>query len=557
MKLPFRKSLAGRFLLATGFATVLPLVLLVAVVLSQGYDATSRQTFMTIEQTSRRYAAEFSSRLNEKLGMLKAVAAVLDLDTDPVLARRLLAADPHLKAAWIRREGTTPDYHPPHREALYAEVVARKAEVLSDPDFARNEASLGLPLFENGRFAGMVAVSFSLQYFQDVVDGVRVFDTGYALLVSHHGSRIAHPDRRLIGVRIGNDVNQATATGLLARVEAGRDFSFEKSAILTGKWSRQYYSAVTVGRSENPWFFVIVVPTLEATQDLDAVFLVLILGVLGTLALVAGATFWTTRSVVRPLRNLAASAEAIADGRWETRVPWTSRDELGILAHSFNHMTDQLVRALQDREGEVRERTASLEKSLSDLEEAQGKLVASERMAVLGQLTGTIAHEINTPLGAIRSSASFLLERATARASNLPEFYRSLDEESLALYRELLRGKEVNLTPVGVEVRKRRRALAQVLGDMGVTQASDLAEDIVYLVPPQREDELVQEVARGQAPVIHQAAQAAAFVQAGAIILEAADRAAATVANLVRYARGEEREALQDPGKASPPRSPR
>ncbi|NJR23357.1 MAG: hypothetical protein HC786_14945 [Richelia sp. CSU_2_1] len=52
------------------------------------------------------------------------------------------------------------------------------------------------------------------------------------------------------------------------------------------------------------------------------------------------------------------------------------------------------------------------------MQATQQELIQSEKMAALGQLVAGIAHEINTPLGAIRASSNNTIQ---ALAESLPE----------------------------------------------------------------------------------------------------------------------------------------
>lgn len=84
----------------------------------------------------------------------------------------------------------------------------------------------------------------------------------------------------------------------------------------------------------------------EPLKDSFTLTLTLVL-LLSLFAALYGA-FWSARRLVRPIQDLVAGTRAVAKGDFDTRLPLTSHDEMGMLLHSFNDMTKRLARTREE-----------------------------------------------------------------------------------------------------------------------------------------------------------------------------------------------------------------
>lgn len=178
------------------------------------------------------------------------------------------------------------------------------------------------------------------------------------------------------------------------------------------------------------------------------------------IALVLG--LFLARTLTRPLRELTAASQAMAQGDLEQQVAVRSKDELGELAAAFNRMSSELAQANQARR----------------------------------QMTADIAHDLRTPLTVIKGYAEALrhgdlpptaatfetVYQEAEHLSHLIEDLRTLslaDAGKLTLHRQTVQSKDI--------LERTAAAHLPQAQQLGITLDVDVAADLPLIhVDPER-----------------------------------------------------------------------
>ncbi|MEG5047357.1 CBS domain-containing protein [Microcoleus sp. B4-C1] len=197
------------------------------------------------------------------------------------------------------------------------------------------------------------------------------------------------------------------------------------------------------------------------------------------------------------------------------------------------------INARKIAESALCQKNAELSHTLEELKRTQKELIQSEKMAALGQLIAGVAHEINSPLGAIRSSVQNIADFWTEQLQQLPIFFQQLSPERRQDFFALLhKSSQETDTLSSKEKRQLKKLLQGQLESENIGDAASLACTLLDIGIGNNVEPFLPLLKDSQSRNIVQIAYQFATVQKSTKnIATATDRAAKIVFALKSYSR--------------------
>jgi signal transduction histidine kinase len=156
------------------------------------------------------------------------------------------------------------------------------------------------------------------------------------------------------------------------------------------------------------------------------------------------------RAVVRPVGDLLGAVERVAAGELDAGVVASGGDELGRLGVAFNQMTASLRKARDALEAKSEANVALVR-----------RLHHAQRLALIGQLAASLAHQVGSPLNVILGRARYALKQGgqgARDARHFDEILRGAERISGVIEQLLQRARRARGPSCPVDLRELARS---------------------------------------------------------------------------------------------------
>lgn len=199
--------------------------------------------------------------------------------------------------------------------------------------------SYNVPVYSNDKFIGVVGIEISYHTIGEQIKDIKALKTGFAYVVENeHGSIIYHPYMDILGMK--EEDRPAIPDEFLQSFKEGKhhvEYTFQ------GVKKHGYWIELANGMS-----IVVAVPISEVNETWSTTLLWISIAAVSIVAVFTAITIISTRTITKPLKELATAAEKINNGDYDVKLEYNHKNEIGTLTSAFNKLTGYLGDYIED-----------------------------------------------------------------------------------------------------------------------------------------------------------------------------------------------------------------
>ena len=413
IRYPLFRRLSTRLLFTLTMLSALPLIIVGLFMRSVTQESISEYIKNKHSLIARRAANEIRLFLETPNTLLKILLETSDINdmnpfTQNLILNKVIAEyepifDRIFTVDTLGNEVTTSDFGPHitrYNDHEFFSKTIRGEYFLSQVKF--NEAQepfviYSYPIKQFDQIVGMLAAEINLKSIWELVDEIKIGETGNAFVVGGSGQLIAHPDKKKVIDRenvIDIDIimDEKSPTG------SSRVFESQEGISMLGTFAPL---------EEYDWVIVIQQPVDEAfavaSTMLYQVFAFVALVILAAILL----AYLLERRITAPITTLISGVKRYAEGDLDFRITIEKYEEIAVLAEEFNSMAASLL-------------------------ENQRKLGRVERLAAMSKFATLVSHEIRNPLNSMNINMQILkreMEDPQGDAEKKQKYYNIIISE--------------------------------------------------------------------------------------------------------------------------------
>lgn len=282
-------------------------------------------------------------------------------------------ADP--QGNWYSPTGTSGSIS---ERAYYKELIATGQTVISDPLMGKADgkmaAVVAVPIKRNGQLVGILGGNVKMDELIQVVSSIKIGQTGFATVYQFDGTVVADKDAEKI---LKYNPLQDKASSLIDIMKKIQNAESGIQAVREN--GREEYVAYTP-LSGVRWAVASTAFTSEFNGPLISIGLWSIVWATGLVILAIFIVIIFTRRITEPLQKLQSVAGKLAQGDCTTTIDIHEKNEIGILANSFQTMTMNIQKLI----GHIRESAVQVASSSEELTaNAEQSAQAADQVAIV------------------------------------------------------------------------------------------------------------------------------------------------------------------------------